>query len=403
MAQALPARPNLDWLRKTAKDHLRELRVQNPARKLADAQFALARQYGFSSWRALKAHVDQLQSAAQSLADEEVAVFLRHVGAGRIDGVKAALAKSPAIVNAVGPHPYWGGRPQALHVSIETGRRDLFDLLLAAGADVDGDNRLYDHWSPLMITHDKDRPEMRETLLARGARIGVVEALMAGDDATVSRLLQRGKAALPPDPNGGSVLAFARTPYAIDRLLELGAPTDIKDRWETTPMEALSRLGPRGQKLVEHLRSRGVAAPPEVHARVGDKEAIAKVLAADPHLIENDEIILAAVDFGHRELTQWLLDRGANPNARSRIGSEGTALHSAAWEGDLEMAKLLVAAGADIHALDREHHGTPEGWARASIEITNNPQCAAVADYLREVLTSAPAQPTRREPPPKPA
>jgi hypothetical protein len=254
-----------------------------------------------------------------------------------------------------------------------------------------------------MITYDKDRPEMRETLLARGARIGVVEALMAGDDATVSRLLQRGKAALPPDPNGGSILAFARTPYAIDRLLELGAPTDIKDRWETTPMEALSRLGPRGQKLVEHLRSRGVAAPPEVHARVGDKEAIAKVLAADPHLIENDEIILAAVDFGHRELTQWLLDRGANPNARSRIGSEGTALHSAAWEGDLEMAKLLVAAGADIHALDREHHGTPEGWARASIEITNNPQCAAVADYLREVLTSAPAQPTRREPPPKPA
>jgi len=403
MAQALPARPNLDWLRKTAKDHLRELRAQDPTRKLAEAQFAVARQYGFSSWRALKAHVDQLQSAAQSLADEGVAVFLRHVGAGRIDVVKAALANSPAIVNAVGPHPYWGGRPQALHVSIETGRRDLFDLLLAAGANVDGDNRLYDHWSPLMITYDKDRPEMRETLLARGARIGVVEALMAGDDATVNRLLQRGKAALPPDPNGGSILAFARTPYAIDRLLELGAPTDIKDRWETTPMEALSRLGPQGQKLVEHLRSRGVAAPPEVHARVGDKEAIAKLLAADPHLIENDEVILAAVDFGHRELTQWLLDRGANPSARSRIGSEGTALHSAAWEGDLEMTKLLVAAGADIRALDREHHGTPEGWARASIEITNNPQCAVVADYLRDALTSAPAQPTGSAPPPKPA
>jgi ankyrin repeat protein len=399
MAQALPARPNLDWLRKTAKDHLRELRAQDPARKLADAQFALARRYGFSSWRALKAHVDQVQL----LPDADVAVFLRHVGAGRIDAIKAALAASPAIVHAVGPHPYWGGRPQALHVSIETGRRDVFDLLLAAGADVDGDNRLYEHWSPLMITYDKDRPDMRETLLARGARIGVVEALMAGDDAAVNRMLQRGKAALPPGPNGGSILAFARTPYAIDRLLELGAPRDIKDRWETTPMEALSRLGPRGQKLVEHLRSRGVAAPPEVHARVGDKDAIAKMLAADPRLIENDEIILAAVDFGHHELTQWLLARGANANARSRIGSEGTALHSAAWEGDLEMAKLLVAAGADIHAIDREHQGTPEGWARVSIEVTNNPQCAVVADYLRGVLTSGPAQPTRREPPPKPA
>jgi len=402
MARALPARPNLDWLRKTAKDQLRELRAQDPARKLAHAQFALARQYGFASWRALKAHVDELQSASQPRADEEVAAFLRHVGGGRIAAIEAALAKSPAIVNAVGPHPYWGGRPQALHVSIETTRRDVFDLLLAAGADVNGDNRLYEHWSPLMITYDKERPDMRDALLARGARIGVVEALMAGDDDAVRRMLKRGKAALPPGPNGGSILAFARTPYAIDRLLELGAPIDSKDRWETTPMEAFSRLGPRGQQLVEHLRGRGVAAPPEAYARVGDKEAIAKLLAADPHVIANDDILLAAVEFGHLELVQWLLDRGANPNARSRIGSEGTALHSAAFEGNLEMVKLLVAASADIHAIDREHQGTPEGWARAAIEITNNPQCAVVADYLRETLTSAPARPVRRAPPPKP-
>ena len=109
------------------------------------------------------------------------------------------------------------------------------------------------------------------------------------------------------------------------------------------------------------------------------------------------------MDFGHRELVQWLIERGANPNARSRIGSEGPALHSAAFEGNLEMVKLLVAAGADIRALDREYQGTPEGFARAAIEITNNPQCAVVADYLRELLTSGPVPPARRELPPKPA
>lgn len=382
MAEALPARPNLEWFRKTAKQLLQELRTQDPARKLADAQLALARRHGFSSWRALKAHIEQLHSTSETLSDEDIAAFLRDVGAGRIGAIEASLASSPAIVNAVGPHPYWGGRPQALHVSIETSRRDVFDLLLAAGADVNGSNRFYDHWSPLMITYDKDRPDMRAVLLARGARIGVVEALMAGDDVAVGQMLRRGKAALPPDPNGGSILAFARTPYAIDRLLELGAAVDIKDRWDTTPMEAFSRLGPSGQRLVEHLLSRGVAAPPEVYARTGDKDSIARMLAADPRLIENDNIILAAVDFGHRELAQWLIDRGANPNARSRIGSEGTALHSAAFEGDLEMVKLLVAAGADIRALDREYNNTPEGFARASIQITNNPQCAAVAEYL---------------------
>ena len=32
----------------------------NPGAQLADAQFELAKQYGFSSWRALKAHVDSL-------------------------------------------------------------------------------------------------------------------------------------------------------------------------------------------------------------------------------------------------------------------------------------------------------------------------------------------------------
>jgi ankyrin repeat protein len=400
MAQALPARPNLDWLRKTAKDHLRELRAQDSSRKLADAQFAVARQYGFSSWRALKAHVDQLHSALEASSDEDVGAFLRDVGAGHIDAINAALQRSPAIVNAVGPHPYWGGRPQALHVSIETGRRDVFDLLLAAGADINGDNRLYDQWSPLMITYDKDRPDMRAALLARGAGIGVTEALMAGDDDAVRRMLQRGKSVLPPDPNGGSILAFARTPYAIDRLLELGAAIDIKDRWETTPIEAFSRLGPPGWHLVEHLRNRGVAAPPEVHARVGDKSAIAKMLADDARLVQNDDIILAAVDFGHHELVQWLIDRGANPNARSRIGSQGTALHSAAFEGNLQMVKLLVAAGADIRALDREYQGTPEGFARAAIEIRNDPQCAVVADYLRGLLTSAPVPPTDPASPP---
>jgi hypothetical protein len=108
-------------------------------------------------------------------------------------------------------------------------------------------------------------------------------------------------------------------------LLEFGAPIDMKDRWETTPMEAFSRLGPRGQHLVEHLRSRGVAAPLEAYARVGDQDAIAKMLAGDPRLIENDDIILAAVEFNHRELAQWLIERGANANARSRIGSERRA------------------------------------------------------------------------------
>ena len=51
-------KPNLEWLRKQAKQHLDELRKTNPDAQLADAQFDIAKQNGFSSWRALKAHID---------------------------------------------------------------------------------------------------------------------------------------------------------------------------------------------------------------------------------------------------------------------------------------------------------------------------------------------------------
>ena len=51
MSRSLPARPSLEWLKKSAKDELKRLRAQNPAVLLAEAQLALAREYGFDSWR----------------------------------------------------------------------------------------------------------------------------------------------------------------------------------------------------------------------------------------------------------------------------------------------------------------------------------------------------------------
>ena len=50
----------MHWLRKQAKRRLAELRKANAAARLADAHFDLARSYGFSSWRALKAHFESL-------------------------------------------------------------------------------------------------------------------------------------------------------------------------------------------------------------------------------------------------------------------------------------------------------------------------------------------------------
>lgn len=62
MSRHLPPNPNLEYLKKQAKESLRDMRQRNPAFKLADAQHAIAREYGFSSWPKLKAHVEALQT-----------------------------------------------------------------------------------------------------------------------------------------------------------------------------------------------------------------------------------------------------------------------------------------------------------------------------------------------------
>lgn len=310
------------------------------------------------------------------LTDEIVGTFFKLVGTGRTAYARAMLVVEPRLVNAVGPHPFWGGRPQALHVAVEGGRRDLFDLLLEHGADVSGSNDQYDHWSPLMIAINRANTEIRDELLRRGARVGLLEALMLADDARVQELLGAGEL---PDiaPNGGSILAFARTPFAIDRLIALGASADMKDRWGSTPIDAMSRLGKRGQSLVRHMIARGVPAGPEEFARLGDIEML------DAAVARLDSVMMGAVDFEHHELVEWLLARGGNANARAEAQSRQTALHSAAWNGDLRMVRLLVGAGADTTARDEQYDATPLGWAETSIEVSNNPKCAEVAAYLR--------------------
>lgn len=388
MSSPLPSHPSLEWLRKTAKQQLGELRAANPDAKLADAQRAIARDYGFPSWRKLKAHVEAVavQPAPPQPpdADQVIKGFFDLVGTGRIDDVRAALDAAPRLVSAAGPHPFWGGRPQALHVAIESGHRDLFDLLLERGADVNGRNDQYDHWSPLMLAIHRDRTAMRDELLQRGARVGLIEALMMADDARVDELLDtNGIPAIVP--NGGSILAFARTTHAIDRLIALGASTEAKDRWGSTPLDAMSRLGSRGTVLVRHMITRGIAASPKEYARLGDSDTIAAMSAIDPAIARQDSVMMAAVDFGHHALVEWLLAHGANANARAEAQSHQSALHNAAWNGDLRMVQLLIAAGADPALFDEEHKTTPLEWAEVSARVTNNPRCKEVAEYLQSV------------------
>ena len=92
-----------------------------------------------------------------------------------------------------------------------------------------------------------------------------------------------------------------------------------------------------------------------------------------------------AVGGSRAETVEWLLARGANPRARTGPPSRHTALHAAAWNGNLTIVQRLIAAGADPLARDDQYDATPLGWAETSIEVTGKPDCEAVVAYLREM------------------
>src|SRR5215472_6080855 len=117
---SLPDSPNLNWLRKQAKRRLDELQKTNPSAQLADAQFQLAKQYGFSSWRALKAHVDSLTIDGQ---------LFDAAKKGDVQTLIALLDQHPDKLSARAKPYEWS----LLHAAAHNGHLAAVDLLLKRG------------------------------------------------------------------------------------------------------------------------------------------------------------------------------------------------------------------------------------------------------------------------------
>lgn len=134
----LPPQPNLEQLRKQAKDLLNRYSVGDPAAiaevlqferqpdpssfALHDAQRVLARSYGFKSWPAMKAFVDGVNVG--SLAEA--------VKNGNIDKVRAMLYARPELI---GMDMSGGNEHRALHFAVLRRDAQLVRILMEAGAD----------------------------------------------------------------------------------------------------------------------------------------------------------------------------------------------------------------------------------------------------------------------------
>jgi ankyrin repeat protein len=133
MPQALPANPDLDWLRKAAKKRLVELRLAEPGAKLHQAQLAVARDHGFASWRALKAHLDDIIG----VAGERERVFAA-ARSGDIEAVRHAFASGfdPAMQDRDGRTIYQIAK-ELRHGAIEILARDIQSGTLYPEAEQD--------------------------------------------------------------------------------------------------------------------------------------------------------------------------------------------------------------------------------------------------------------------------
>ncbi|HET9937728.1 MAG TPA: hypothetical protein VFQ28_02985, partial [Gaiella sp.] len=116
----LPDRPNLEHLRKQAKALRRERGTT-----LSDAQYELARSYGFSSWPRLVRHVQALGTAGVE----------RQLAVADPAGLEAVLAADPLAarerVDGLVPLLYLLRRSAGSGADV----RECARLLLEAGAD----------------------------------------------------------------------------------------------------------------------------------------------------------------------------------------------------------------------------------------------------------------------------
>lgn len=357
----LPVRPDLDQLRRQAKELLRGFRAGDPAAalrfqrhhpgpvsgedaRLADAQLVLARSYGVRSWPRLKR------------ACEVTSAIWRD----DVEALRTLILRHPDLLHedARGVPSNWG---PPMSYAANLGRHSIVGALREMGADD------LDHaFDRACLQGRIDTARLLHRMGARpgpGAVMGPAETQCGPG---MEYLLSLG--ARLSDEHGSSLApvalvleTYCRDPAGKHRCLELFAEGGIPLP-DTAPM-AVHRG--RIDLLEDHLRR-----DPGLLTATYDHEAIYPPelgCHADPTLalhgtpLAGGTLLHLCVDYDEIEILRWLIDRGADVDAKAAVDADGFGGHSALFgtvvsqtyrvglRRDGSVARLLLDAGADPH------------------------------------------------------
>lgn len=349
----LPDRPNLRHLKDQAKDLLKA----GGASSLADAQFQIARVYGFASWPKLKAHVESL---------EEIGQLKQAIDTNDLELVKTMMTRNPALHRA--PLGYNKNGPLTWLAECRVPWEPPSATRLAMA------EWMIDHGSD--VHQGGDGPLMRAALV--GHRIPMMELLVSrGADVNA-------------EWNGYFPIIFAPCetvePAPIKWLLEHGANPNCAKAGRKYPGTALdyvirtySRSDQLGACIDLLLNAGGITeynVPPVLDLLRGRLDLLAERIEADPALVSTRfpdldigitgarrlslrgaTLLHVAAEYGSVKAATLLLDRGADINARATVDESGiggqTAIFHAVtqfFNHGLPVAKLLLERGADLSA-----------------------------------------------------
>jgi ankyrin repeat protein len=265
----------------------------------------------------------------------------------------------------------------ALHWAAYHDDLESVDLLITAGANVNAANDL--GATPLWNASTNAAVPVAKRLLEAGANPNLtliagesplMAAARAGKAGVVELLLAKGANRNPRGTRGQTALMWAvsqRHPAVVKALLASGADVHARsDEWHE--MMAVPPHGlPQYNKIIPHGRDTAML----FAARVGDLESAKLLAAAGANVNDADawgvSATVMAAHAGFTELVEWLLDRGADPNAAA---AGFTAMHAAIMRRDTRMVAALLAHGADANAplttwtptrrSSRDHNFAPE-------------------------------------------